>query len=146
MKGYIKKVVLIAMVSVLCMMEGLAQYSEVSIAAGIANYWGDITPSQVMANLNQSGFNVSLGYHVHFDNGIGVRADLSYLSLKNADSLNEDVQKQIRNLSFRSDIIELAILGELHPIELLFRNVSPRISPYGILGVSAFYYLSLIHI
>lgn len=116
------------------------QYSELSIAAGISNYWGDLNPSQASTNFDQSRLNVSLGYHYHFDNGIGIRGDLSFLGLKNSDSLNEDEQNRQRNLSFSNNVFEFAILGELHPIELFTRLKTPRISPYGVLGVSVFYY------
>jgi opacity protein-like surface antigen len=120
---------------------GLGQYSELSLSGGLANYWGDLNPSQFVDNFEQSGLNASIGYHYHFGNGFALRGDVSYFKLHNSDSLNEDELKRQRNLSFKSNVWELSVTGELHPLELIMASRGMlRVSPYGVLGVSGFYF------
>ncbi len=120
---------------------GLCQYSELSVAGGLSNYWGDLNPSQFVDNFEQSGLNASIGYHYHFGNGIALRGDVSYFRLHNSDSKNDDELKRQRNLSFKSNLWELSIAGELHPLELILSSRGMlRVSPYGVVGVSGFYF------
>jgi len=118
-----------------------AQYSELSIGAGIANYWGDLNPTKVKGNLEQSGFGVSLGYHYHAGNGIALRGDIGYYRVANDDSFQEDLIKRQRNLSFKSPIVSGAVMAEFHLFELVSRYSFTRlISPYAVLGVGGFYF------
>ncbi len=121
--------------------QSYSQYSEFSVAGGIANYWGDLNPSQVMSNIEQSSLGVSLGYHYHFGNGIALRSDVGYYRVRNSDSFQEELPKRQRNLSFKSPIISAAIMAEFHLVELLSRSRSRMlVSPYGVLGVGGFYF------
>lgn len=68
---------------------------------------------------------------------IGIRAELTWGSIaaSDADAKKEGVRS--RNLSFASDISEVSLLAELHPL-----NISPNfhfpLSPYIIVGVGNF--------
>jgi len=118
-----------------------SQYSELSVAGGIANYWGDLNPDSVMANFDQSGLGLSLGYHYHFGNGLAVRGELGYYRVKNDDKFQEQLTKRQRNLSFNSKVISVGAQLEFHILELLSRSKEKKvISPYGLIGVGIFYF------
>ncbi len=63
---------------------------------------------------------------------IGARLELTYGSVCGSDSfLVKGTPRFERNLSFRSDIREIAFLAEFHPIYLgYFEDGPPRFSPY----------------
>lgn len=91
---------------------------------------------------------LSAGVHVSvlYKYALGLRLEATFGHVKASDSDLESVKETTlgryeRNLSFKSRIIEVALLGEVHP--LYFKKfadgaVLPRISPYLLGGVGIF--------
>lgn len=73
-------------------------------AAGIANYYGDLTENAHL--LNQSSYAVTFGACLNLITKFSIRADLSLLKLKADDSKNGRVDLKARNLNFKSNIWE----------------------------------------
>ncbi len=63
------------------------------------------------------------------------RLELTYGAVAGADS--NGFQRD-RNLSYRSDIIELSLVGEVHPLVLFNNFKNPLLSPYIATGISVF--------
>ena len=74
---------------------------------------------------------------VLYRNLVGGRLEITYGSVSAADSTGSP-DRQVRNLSYRSDIREIALIGEVHPLVLTNWETLPAISPYIVAGVGYF--------
>ncbi|HEX8332070.1 MAG TPA: DUF6089 family protein [Segetibacter sp.] len=74
---------------------------------------------------------------VLYQNLIGARIEITYGSVSGADSTGSPDRK-VRNLSYRSDIREVAFIGEVHPLTLTNWEHLPAISPYLVGGIGWF--------
>ena len=72
-----------------------------------------------------------------YQNLIGGRLEITYGSVSGTDSTGSPDRK-VRNLSYRSDIREIAVLGEFHPLTLTNWETLPAISPYLLGGIGWF--------
>lgn len=76
---------------------------------------------------------------VMYQDVIGVRLEASWGSVKSYDSLlQKGSPRYNRNLSFRSDIREVAFLAEFHPMQLRYDETPSYFSPYVVAGVGWF--------
>jgi hypothetical protein len=72
-----------------------------------------------------------------YQNLIGGRLELTYGSVQGVDSTGSG-DRRARNLSYRSDIREIAFVTELHPLSITRWDNLPAISPYLIGGIGWF--------
>ncbi len=72
-----------------------------------------------------------------YENIIGTRLELTWGSLTASDAYGKEAGVRQRNLSFSSDIAELSLLGEFHPLNLSSSFHFP-VSPYLLGGVGVF--------
>lgn len=101
---------------------GKAQYAwDVGGRLGFSNYLGEIGGGPGEARdwiydmqLNQTRWNPGAFIRYRLNYNIAVRLEANYFRLQGADSLTENPQRYTRNLSFRNDIFELALLGEYY--------------------------------
>ena len=86
---------------------------------------------------------------VMYQNIIGLRLSGTLGKIQSADSdiklegTSENIKsKNIRNLSFRSNISEVALISEFHPLMLFgsYINGPPKVSPYLLAGVGLFHF------
>lgn len=99
-----------------------AQYAwDVGVNLGLANYLGEIGGGAGQARdwlfdlkLDQSRWNPGAFVRYRVDYNLGVQLAVNYARLQGADSLTENPNRFTRNLSFRNDIIELALTGEYY--------------------------------
>lgn len=82
-------------------------------------------------------FNGGVYAGVLYRNFIGARLEATYGSVYAVDSTGSPDRK-VRNLSYRSDIREVSLIGELHPLELTNWEKLPAVAPYLIGGVGWF--------
>lgn len=124
-------------------------YNTVSVQLNAMNYFGDLAPSPAFTSLRIGSTrpNLGLAYSRRMLPRVSARASLSYGRItaddqKSADPGNRDaVYRYNRNLRFRNDIVELAVVGTVD----LFENVGSYLSrrdftPYLFLGVAGFYH------
>lgn len=98
-----------------------SQYSmDFGISAGISTYVGEI------GNAGSDGFkpfflyvepskmNAALGgfYRYNFTRNIGAKVSFNWVRIAGADSLSTEPTRIARNLSFRTDILEVSVAGE----------------------------------
>ncbi|MES2732313.1 MAG: DUF6089 family protein [Bacteroidota bacterium] len=123
-------------------------YTAVGGGVGVANYYGDLSPTPSLVSLDlkftQPSFNVFVTHK--FTPRITGRAELAYQRLRGDDNTSADptkansIGRYMRNLHFRNDIIELSATGLFD----LFENNNPFFkrstwSPYAFLGVGVIY-------
>ena len=112
-----------------------AQGWKAGIAGGTAAYLGDLQEDI----WHQESLHPSIGIFgsYYFKDIIGLRGQLTIAHVAADDALANDAWRRQRNLSFRSDIYEAALLAE---IDLTGMWPSLWIHPYAYIGVAGFYF------
>jgi len=117
--------------------------SEYGVQLGASTYFGDLNPNYGMKSINIAG---GAFYRYAFNPYIAIRAMANYTKVGYDDKLsNNEYQKQ-RNLNFKSNIIEAAVLAEFNFFWFATGNPQHRFTPYLALGVGAFYYDPYTHL
>lgn len=101
-------------------------------------------------NLGNNEFNAGLYFGALYNSSIGVRIEANFGKISGYDSILSNVPmaniaraRYNRNLSFRTNITEVALIAELHPLFTFIDWTSkdydpPRISPYIMGGIAYF--------
>ncbi len=95
-----------------------AQHLELGASLGFSNYLGDLAPSSFIGSIGESHIATSIFSKYNFNDRIALLGSFSYGRIGSSDAasyirFNNNFRKE-RNLSFRSDIFELAIIGEFN--------------------------------
>ena len=131
--------------------------NELTIGFGASNFLGELGGrDQVGTNfiwdleLSQTKPAVSLGWRYHTFEKQSVRTTLTYGILSGNDNLTSEVFRHNRNLHFRSDVIELSVVYEIHLFKEELGHVydlrgvkgqkASKIGFYGFIGVGGFYF------
>lgn len=111
--------------------------TEVGLSTGLMNATTDLG-GQV---INFHDFKLQGGAYVSFlyRDLLGARLEVVYGKV-GADDKNSKNNKysKLRNLNFASDIQEIDLLAEFHPLTLFYRDGAPKLSPYILAGVGNF--------
>ena len=96
-------------------------------------------------NLKNSNFDAGVFFMASYQNKVAVRLEATMGSIEAYDSILKKVKTSTygryeRNLSFRSEIRELQLSVEVHPLFILnnYDEEPPRFSPYAIAGIGLF--------
>lgn len=117
-----------------------AQYWEAGALAGLSNYMGDLTANSQTLYMQNTGFSGAVFARYNINDLAGVRLALGYAGLSGSDVLSNNEVIRNRNLSFSSDVIELALTGELNLPGYQPYNLNRPLSPFLYAGISAFYF------
>lgn len=133
MRKFIKTILL----SLLLPLVVQAQYLETGIFLGAANYFGDLQAGK----MESSEYNPALGAFVqyNFSKRFSVAGQFVQMRVSGADENATLIADQRRNLSFRSDIYELGIIGKLNLVSFNI-PAGQKASPYLFGGVAGFYF------
>jgi opacity protein-like surface antigen len=116
-----------------------AQYSEFGVGVGFSTYWGDLNGPSFGKNLTtQSGLALQLSGRKLFSRNLGARASFSFGNIKGNDANSTIDWQQIRNLSFKSSLVELAVMGEFYIFGFDPEPGSSIFSPYLTAGLAGF--------
>ena len=117
--------------------ETYVQKGEFGISAGLAHYFGDLNPRGAIDHpkLSVGGF-----YRKQFTNYTAVRLSAHYFSLGYSDRYTTNSFQQARNLSFNTDIFEMALLGDFNFFKFNPTDPEHNFTPFITLGVGAFSY------
>lgn len=147
-----KKLLFVALSGVLTVMRASAQEQSIStasdqaivhdgefgISAGAAQYFGDLNPNP---RFNTPNFAAAAFFRKQFGNYVAVRIQGSYAFLAYSDKYNTSNEfMQRRNLSFNSNIWELALMGDFNFFKFVPGSEYNRFTPYITLGIGAFNY------
>lgn len=118
--------------------ESIVHEGEFGIGVGAAHYFGDLN---TRARINRPKPAVSLFFRKQFGNYIALRVGGTFAQLGYSDIYNKDNEYQRRrNLSFNTNIWELAVQGDFNFFKFLPDDPQFRFTPYITLGVGAFNY------
>ena len=102
---------------------GKAQRLILTGSSGVSNYHGDLS------NGSNPAFkpDLSLGAAYELSNRFRLRLNLSALSVQGDDATSKYAYIRERNLNFKSNIEEVAVLGEYDIVDNSFSNIIPYI-------------------
>lgn len=116
----------------------IVQEGEFGLGLGAGHYFGDLNTK---ARLNRPKLAVSAFFRKNFGNYIAVRVMGSFAQLGYSDKYNTHNEFMLRrNLSFNTNVFELAVMGEFNFFRFLPGEPDFRFTPYVTLGASVFSY------
>ena len=116
---------------------GTIQQGEFGITVGAAHYFGDLN---TRAGLNRPKPAIGAYFRKQFGNYIGVRVAAHYAQLGYSDKYSKNEYQKTRNLSFNTNIWELAVQGDFNFFKFVPNDPDYQFTPYVTLGVGVFTY------
>ena len=117
--------------------DAYVQQGEFSITLGAAHYFGDIN---TRAGINRPKPAIGIFFKKQFNNYLGIRLSAHYAQLGYSDIYsNNDYQKR-RNLSFNTEIFEIAAQGDFNFFKFVPGDPYYSFTPYVTFGIGAFSY------
>ena len=113
------------------------QQGEFGITAGVAHYFGDLN---TRANVNRPKPAIGIFFTKQFNNYLGVRVSAHYAQLGYSDIYSKNSYQKSRNLSFNSEIFEIAAQGEFNFFKFVPNDPYYSFTPFVTLGVGVFSY------
>lgn len=111
--------------------------SEYGISFGGSQYFGDLNDRY---GFNTPGPALGAFARIHVNPFIAVRIGANFTQLSYDDKLSKNTFNKTRNLNFRSNILEGAILAEFNFFRFMTGEEKSRWTPYLVGGAGAFYY------
>jgi opacity protein-like surface antigen len=117
--------------------DAVEQLGEFGITVGAAHYFGDLN---TRAQINRPKPAIGIFFKKQFNNYLGIRASMHYAQLGYSDIYSKvDYQKR-RNLSFNTDIVELALQGDFNFFKFVPGDVNYSFTPFVSIGLGVFSY------
>lgn len=113
------------------------QKGEFGITAGLAHYFGDLN---TRVGLNRPKPALGLFFRKQFGNYVGVRLSAHYAQVGYSDVYSKNDYQKTRNLSFNSNIWEVALQGDFNFFKFVPTDPYYAFTPYITLGIGAFTY------
>lgn len=110
---------------------------ELGFTVGGAHYFGDLNTRYA---LNATKPTVGIYYRKYFNDYVGARLHFRYAQVGYSDIYNTNDFQKRRNLSFNSDIFELAAQGDFNFFRFEPGSAEYRFTPYFTGGMSLFHY------
>jgi hypothetical protein len=118
--------------------DAIVQEGEFGIGLGAAHYFGDLN---TRAKFNRPKMAATVFFRKNFSNYISARIGASFARIGYSDIYNSDNEyMQRRNLSFNSNVWELALQGDFNFFRFMPGEPGFNFTPYITLGVGAFSY------
>ncbi|MEO9003447.1 MAG: DUF6089 family protein [Ginsengibacter sp.] len=118
-------------------MQEYVQEGEFGISAGVAHYFGDLNNRGM---INRPKIALGAFFRKQFGNYTSVRLSGHYALLGYSDKYsNNDFQKR-RNLSFNTNIFEIALQGDFNFFKFVPTDPDHAFTPYATLGIGFFGY------
>ncbi len=118
-------------------MNDYVQEGEFGITAGAAHYFGDLNPR---ARINRPKIAIGGFVRKQFGNYTSVRLSAHFAKLGYSDIYSNNEYQQRRNLSFNTNIFEIALQGDFNFFKFIPTDPEHRFTPYATLGVGFFTY------
>lgn len=110
---------------------------EFGIAAGAAHYFGDLNTN---AGLNRPKMAFGLMFRKQFGDYVALRVQGTFAQLGYSDIYSDNEAQRIRNLSFNSNVFELALMGDFNFFRFIPGDREYRFTPYATMGMGFFTY------
>jgi hypothetical protein len=110
---------------------------EFGVQAGVGHYFGDLN---TRASLNRPKIALGVLFRKQFGKYIALRVQGTYAKLGYSDTYSKNQTQQLRNLSFNSDLLELAIMGDFNFFRFIPGEPGYSFTPYVTMGAGFFTY------
>ncbi|MCU0334368.1 MAG: DUF6089 family protein [Chitinophagaceae bacterium] len=110
---------------------------EFGVALGAAHYFGDLNTN---ASLRRPKLAASFLFRKQFGNYIALRLQGTFAQLGFSDVYSKNETERLRNLSFNSNVFELAVMGDFNFFRFIPGERDFRFTPYVTLGAGFFTY------
>lgn len=110
---------------------------ELGFTAGGAHYFGDLNTHTGLQAIKPA---VGIYYRKYFNGYVGARAHFRFMQLGYSDVYNTNSFQRQRNLSFNTELYELAVQGDFNFFRFEPGSDDYRFSPYLTLGASFFHF------
>ncbi len=118
-------------------LESTVLNGEFGISVGLAHYFGDLN---TRAAINRPKLAASILFRKQFGNYIALRFQGTYASLGYSDTYSKNEAQRIRNLSFNTNIFELALLGDFNFYRYIPGQPGYSFTPFVSFGAGFFTY------
>ncbi len=118
-------------------MDPYVHQGEVGISVGFGHYFGDLNPN---SSINRPKTAAGIFFRKQISNYIGIRLSGDYAQLGYSDVYSNNVVQNARNLSFNSNVWELAIAGDFNFFEFHPGFEGYNFTPYLGLGIGVISY------
>ena len=116
---------------------GTVQDGEFGVTLGLAHYFGDINNRGA---IDRPKLAVGAFYRKQFGNYVSMRIMGHYAALGYSDTHSPNEFQQKRNLSFNTNIYEIALTGDFNFFKFIPSDRYHSFTPYATLGIGAFSY------
>lgn len=110
---------------------------EFGLTVGAAHYFGDLN---TRASINRPKLAVGAFYRKQFNNYLAARLAVHFAQLGYSDTYSKNQYQKQRNLSFNSDIFEIALSGDFNFFRYQPGDPAHGFTPYVTLGIGMFSY------
>lgn len=110
---------------------------ELGFTFGTANYYGDIN---TRSSINRQKPAFGMYFRKHLGGYVGARISAHYAKIGYSDTYSKNDFQRLRNLSFNSNIWEVAVQGDFNFFKFIPGIPGYTFTPYITLGVGAFSY------
>ena len=117
------------------LMESFIHQGEVGVSVGAGHYFGDLNPN---IKVNRPKIAAGLFFRKQISNYIGVRVSADYVMLGYSDVYSDNAAQRRRNLSFNSNVWELAVAGDFNFFRFQPGFKGYHYTPYVGIGVGVF--------
>ncbi len=119
------------------LMESFVHQGEVGVSVGAAHYFGDLNPN---IKVNRPKLAAGLFFRKQINNYVGVRVSADFAMLGYSDVYSDNAAQRRRNLSFNSNVWELAVAGDFNFFRFQPGFKGYHYTPYVGIGVGVFSY------
>lgn len=130
-------VTLLFTIRVNAQMNEYVQEGEFGFTAGLAHYFGDLNNR---GNINRPKIALGAFARKQFGNYTSVRLSGHYALLGYSDIYSKNLYQQRRNLSFNTNIFEIALQGDFNFFKFVPTDPDHSFTPYATLGIGMFSY------
>jgi hypothetical protein len=110
---------------------------EYGFTIGAAHYFGDLNPT---AKINRPKIALGVFYLKQFNNYLGMRLSAHYAQLGYSDIYSDNEFQKRRNLSFNTNIFEVAIHGDFNFFKFIPGDPAHGFTPFITFGIGVFTY------
>lgn len=111
--------------------------NEIGISLGGSQYFGDLNENYGLKTIHPAG---GLYVRRRMNSYISLKIVANYTEVGYDDKMSSDYYTRLRNLNFKSDVIETVFQAEFNFFKFITGDKYNRFTPYLTGGVGAFYY------
>jgi hypothetical protein len=117
----------------ICGVSSYAQQNEFGLSAGGSTYFGDLN---TQTSFNYSHLSFGAYYRYNYDSRLSLKLQASMTKLEANDSSADNYFQRQRNLSFYSNLFEVALTGEFNFLDYASTNPKYNFTPYLTTGIA----------